>query len=172
MERDRSKTSYRSTKPDPGGAGGVDELVTSRLTVGAGEGLALPLATSPSWRSPPTGPYPKRWDRPAKANPSPWKFGASHPKKRRARGSGKGPSEEDRYAEILGGDRQQPEVWDEVDKYLLIVKTAGNFVKSNDLLKWWKARSADLPVLSRVARMVLATPASSSPRERNFSVAG
>ncbi|KAK3931948.1 Transposable element Hobo transposase [Frankliniella fusca] len=94
------------------------------------------------------------------------------PKKRRARGSGKGPSEEDRYAEILGGDRQQPEVWDEVDKYLLIVKTAGNFVKSNDLLKWWKARSADLPVLSRVARMVLATPASSSSSERNFSVAG
>ncbi|KAE8745035.1 hypothetical protein FOCC_FOCC008347 [Frankliniella occidentalis] len=92
---------------------------------------------------------------------------AAKRKRTRARAAS---DDDDRYARILGGETQ-PEHFDEVEKYLLI-RTAGSNVKSRDLLKWWKERSADLPILSRVVRMVLATPASSSASERNFSVAG
>ncbi|KAK3922255.1 Zinc finger BED domain-containing protein DAYSLEEPER, partial [Frankliniella fusca] len=59
---------------------------------------------------------------------------------------------------------------DEVDRYLMLA--ANSRVKSKDFLKWWKEQSALLPTLSRVARAVLATPASSAASERQFSVAG
>ncbi|KAK3919978.1 E3 SUMO-protein ligase ZBED1, partial [Frankliniella fusca] len=80
-------------------------------------------------------------------------------------------SSDDDYSSILGGEKES-DVADEVDKYLFIVQTSGNGVRSADLLQWWKDKSTDLPVLSRVVRMILATPASSSASERIFSVAG
>ncbi|KAE8740528.1 hypothetical protein FOCC_FOCC013955 [Frankliniella occidentalis] len=92
------------------------------------------------------------------------------PDKRRRTRRPRALSDEEQYAEILG-ESMDPDL-DEVEKYLLTVRTTGKNVKSKDLLKWWKERSADLPILSRVVRMVLATLASSSASERNFSVAG
>ena len=41
-----------------------------------------------------------------------------------------------------------------------------------DPLEWWKSRQSSLPVLSEVARSVLAVPATSVPSERIFSKAG
>lgn len=41
-----------------------------------------------------------------------------------------------------------------------------------DLLGWWKLHAAQLPRLSRLAKRVLAIPATSAPSERNFSAAG
>ena len=40
------------------------------------------------------------------------------------------------------------------------------------LLHWWKATEAHLPKLAKVARRILAIPASSAPSERIFSAAG
>ncbi|KAE8738947.1 hypothetical protein FOCC_FOCC015564 [Frankliniella occidentalis] len=80
-------------------------------------------------------------------------------------------SSDDEYATILGGE-QAPNVADEVDKYLVLVQSSGNAVRSKGLLQWWKEKSPELPILSRVVRMILATSASSSASERNFSVAG
>ncbi|KAK3926336.1 E3 SUMO-protein ligase ZBED1 [Frankliniella fusca] len=93
------------------------------------------------------------------------------PGKRRRTRRARALSDEEQYADILG-ENMNAEALDEVDKYLLIVRTTGKNVKFKDLLKWWKERSSDLPIHSRVVRVVLATPASSSASERNFSVAG
>jgi hypothetical protein len=41
-----------------------------------------------------------------------------------------------------------------------------------DPLLWWKANQSQLPVLSRMARIFLAIPATSTPSERVFSEAG
>jgi hypothetical protein len=43
--------------------------------------------------------------------------------------------------------------------------------KDFDILSWWKSVERELPSLSRVARSVLAIPASSSKSESNFSEA-
>jgi len=40
------------------------------------------------------------------------------------------------------------------------------------ILHWWKATEAHLPKLAKVARRILAIPASSASSERAFSVAG
>ena len=59
---------------------------------------------------------------------------------------------------------------DEVELYLNLKQPNGS--NDRDLLSWWKAQEATLPCLSRLARSVLSVPASSSSRERAFSVAG
>jgi len=41
-----------------------------------------------------------------------------------------------------------------------------------DVLAWWRANAATLPLLSQVARGILAIPASSASSERCFSAAG
>ena len=41
--------------------------------------------------------------------------------------------------------------------------------KDDDILKWWKFYSEGLPILSSVARAILAIPASSANSERMFS---
>ncbi|KAK3915749.1 Putative AC9 transposase [Frankliniella fusca] len=73
--------------------------------------------------------------------------------------------------DILLGDTQQSSPTDEVEKYVLLAKCCYP-VRSTDILQWWKEKSSELPVLSRVARIILATPVSSSASDRNFSVAG
>lgn len=40
------------------------------------------------------------------------------------------------------------------------------------ILDWWKAHAGQFPALSKLARNVLCIMASSSPSERNFSIAG
>ena len=45
-------------------------------------------------------------------------------------------------------------------------------VASDDLLEWWKQQSGTFPRLSRLARSILAVPATSTPSERVFSIAG
>ncbi|XP_052127958.1 zinc finger protein 618-like [Frankliniella occidentalis] len=92
---------------------------------------------------------------------------APPPAKRRRRRCSS--DDDDEYESVLGGT--QSSIADEVDLYVVLA-TCSPTVRSKDLLKWWKEKSSDLPVLSRVARMILATPASSSASERNFSVAG
>ena len=44
--------------------------------------------------------------------------------------------------------------------------------KDDDILKWWKFYSEGLPILSSVARAILAIPASSAKSERMFSTSG
>ena len=39
-------------------------------------------------------------------------------------------------------------------------------------LKWWKGKAAKYPIISQLARKLLAIPASSTPSERVFSAAG
>ena len=44
--------------------------------------------------------------------------------------------------------------------------------KDDDILKWWKFYSEGFPILSSVARAILAIPASSAKSERVFSTSG
>ena len=44
--------------------------------------------------------------------------------------------------------------------------------QDQDILHWWKSHTSEFPNLSKMARKVLATPASSAWAERLFSTAG
>lgn len=57
---------------------------------------------------------------------------------------------------------------DEVEQYKLIENPGINC----DVLKWWQEHEKELPLLSRLARSILAIPASSAATESNFSTAG
>ena len=48
----------------------------------------------------------------------------------------------------------------------------GDPIVFSDPLPWWKLHARNFPLLARVARRVLAIPASSAQSERLFSVAG
>ena len=48
----------------------------------------------------------------------------------------------------------------------------GNPGRGADILTWWKHNQEELPLLSKLARMILAIPASSAKSERVFSVGG
>ncbi|KAK3931452.1 Putative AC9 transposase [Frankliniella fusca] len=78
-------------------------------------------------------------------------------------------SDTDEYSSLFSKWAPTPVARDELDKYLTV---ADPNVKSSELLEWWKNQSKLLPTLSRVARKVLGTPASSSASERRFGVAG
>ncbi len=63
---------------------------------------------------------------------------------------------------------------DEVERYLRLpeiplVTPAGH---DQDILYWWKAHATEIPNLSKMARQVLAAPASSATAERLFLAAG
>ena len=56
----------------------------------------------------------------------------------------------------------------ELDTYLL---TPGG-TSDEDILTYWRRKEAELPLLAKVARGILAIPASNTSSERSFSVAG
>ena len=45
-------------------------------------------------------------------------------------------------------------------------------IAPEDILTWWKSATETYPKLAKLARIVLAIPATSTPSERVFSVAG
>ena len=55
---------------------------------------------------------------------------------------------------------------------LLAFKGVLQIGEKDDPLAWWKTNSTRFPVLSKLARMWLAIPATSAPSERIFSLAG
>ena len=55
----------------------------------------------------------------------------------------------------------------ELDAYLLAPGGEGR-----DILSYWRGKQAELPLLAKVARNILAIPASNTSSERSFSVAG
>jgi hypothetical protein len=65
---------------------------------------------------------------------------------------------------------QQSPIELEVARYLEITPKATS--ATVDVLAWWKAQAPNLPLLSEVARRVLAIPASSTSSERVFSSSG
>lgn len=56
----------------------------------------------------------------------------------------------------------------EIDKYIQFAEMADD----EDLLEWWSSRKNVFPLLSKVARKILAVPSSNTSSERNFSSAG
>ncbi|XP_034230429.1 uncharacterized protein LOC117639150 isoform X2 [Thrips palmi] len=86
---------------------------------------------------------------------------------------------DDEYNSLIDMDTaEQRLVQDEVQQYLLLQDFN---VKASEVLQWWKSsapcalcyqkssHAAVFPTLSRVARLILATPAASAPVERVFS---
>ena len=65
--------------------------------------------------------------------------------------------------------KQVSEFKDECIKYETVIKEAE---EGEDILEWWSKHQAILPLLSYMARVLFAVPASSSKSERVFSVAG
>ena len=64
--------------------------------------------------------------------------------------------------------RRRSKVRMEIEKY----ETFSTPGKDVDILLWWKVHEAVLPLLSKLARRVLAIPSSSAKSERVFSVGG
>lgn len=56
----------------------------------------------------------------------------------------------------------------EVDKYKTLDINPVNY----EPLDWWKANDKAFPNLAKLAKIILAIPATSAPSERNFSYAG
>ncbi|KAK3932332.1 Transposable element Hobo transposase [Frankliniella fusca] len=77
-------------------------------------------------------------------------------------------SDSDEEYESLLSDEVDLGSKDEVETYMAL---ADKNVRSEDILSWWEERVVMFPILSRVVRMVLATPASSASSERIFSTA-
>jgi len=65
-------------------------------------------------------------------------------------------------------DQNQPRVSDEVREYLAEDKISFN----QNPFEWWAGKKTKYPVLSKMARIYLAAPATSTPSERLFSDAG
>ena len=63
------------------------------------------------------------------------------------------------------------EAEDEVDKYLSM-KVDPEFIVDNTLIFWTKANQTNLPLLSKLARMIHCIPASTASMEREFSGGG
>ena len=59
---------------------------------------------------------------------------------------------------------------DEVSRYMLEPSSAS--VDKTCPLRWWKTNESRFPMLAKVAKKVLAIPATSTPKERLFSTAG
>ena len=59
-----------------------------------------------------------------------------------------------------------------IEKEVKKIESLSEASKDDDILKWWKFYSEGLPILSSVARAILAIPASSAKSERMFSTSG
>ena len=55
---------------------------------------------------------------------------------------------------------------------MITYEKLGNPGRGADILIWWRHNQEELPLLSKLARMILAIPASSAKSERVFSVGG
>lgn len=60
----------------------------------------------------------------------------------------------------------------ELTRECFLLLSMGGVVEVKDILSFWKDNSKTMPLLSEVASATLCTPATSTPSERNFSVAG
>ncbi|CAK9290298.1 unnamed protein product, partial [Gordionus sp. m RMFG-2023] len=61
----------------------------------------------------------------------------------------------------------------DITKYLnLKISIEEEDILKTDILLWWKRQERDLPKLSRLARKILAIPATRTSDERGFSTAG
>lgn len=67
---------------------------------------------------------------------------------------------------VYESDAADQECW----KFLAAATTEN--LEGDDVLKYWKVKKSAFPMLSLLARAVLAIPATSTPSERVFSVAG
>lgn len=65
-------------------------------------------------------------------------------------------------------EQDQPRVADEVTEYLKEDKIPFN----HNPFEWWMSKKSKYPILAKMARIYLATPATSTPSERLFSDAG
>ncbi|XP_065321739.1 uncharacterized protein LOC135929151 [Gordionus sp. m RMFG-2023] len=64
-------------------------------------------------------------------------------------------------------------VHNDITKYLnLKISIEEEDILQKDVLLWWKRQEKNLPKLSRLARKILAIPATSATSERGFSIAG
>lgn len=83
-----------------------------------------------------------------------------------------GEEEKSGIAFLLGSTRSAPadQETDEVSRYMAEPSSAS--VDKGSPLKWWKANESRFPLLAKVAKKVLAIPATSTPTERLFSTAG
>lgn len=70
----------------------------------------------------------------------------------------------DSFRKKTNGDRFQ----NEIDQYIKFAE----MTEDEDLLNWWSTRKNVFPLLSKVARKILAVPSSNTTSERNFSCAG
>ena len=59
-----------------------------------------------------------------------------------------------------------------LQKEMVTYEKLGNPGRGADILIWWRHNQEELPLLSKLARMILAIPASSAKSERVFSVGG
>lgn len=57
-------------------------------------------------------------------------------------------------------------------RFFTDIDAEGNAIGHSNPLDWWSSRSLQYPAISKVARMILAIPATSAPSERLFSHAG
>jgi len=72
--------------------------------------------------------------------------------------------DEDPFGEL----NTQPESENEIQTFFQMPLADRN----EDIILWWKRNASCLPVLSGLARIYLAIPATSTPSERVFSTAG
>jgi hypothetical protein len=73
-------------------------------------------------------------------------------------------------AQITDNSNRTPNaiIEDEIERYRIMENPGINC----DLLEWWREHEQTLPLLSKLAKTVLAIPASSAATESSFSTAG
>lgn len=79
---------------------------------------------------------------------------------------------DDHFLRFMVAKKTTSEVLNELDRYLkeeLFVATANELGLPFDILSWWKTNSSKYPVMSLMAREVLAVPVSSVASESAFS---
>ncbi|KAJ1688097.1 hypothetical protein LUZ63_019487 [Rhynchospora breviuscula] len=73
---------------------------------------------------------------------------------------------------FLNDKKQADPILSELDQYLSEPLDSCNLDDDFDILSWWKLKSPKYPVLSRLARDILAVPISTVASESTFSTAG